>query len=446
MDLSAKIASRSARVTVIGLGYVGLPLAVAFGRAGFEVYGVDADPEKIRNIGQGHSHISEVPDDELMPLVTGGHDSPGRLVPTTDWDVLRTTDAVLICVPTPLDGNKAPEMSHIMAATAEVATRLHPGELVVLESTTYPGTTEEVVLPQLDASGLQVGKDFFLAFSPERIDPGRRDFTLANTAKVIGGVSPACLRMVQQLYGCIVDQVVPMSSTRAAETVKLLENTFRAVNIALVNEIAIMCEHLQLDVWEILSAAATKPFGYMAFEPGPGLGGHCIPIDPQLLAWKLRTLNHNSRFIELAAEINFSMPEHVVGLAAGVLEKAGQRLQGAKILLLGVAYKRNVGDTRESPAIDIINRLDGQGVEVSYHDPYVPRLEANGRRLESVPLSPRTLGAADCVIIVTDHQSFDWDWIVANSKRIVDTRNATAGVRADTSHVVRLGSRASGEA
>lgn len=453
-----KIEARQATVAVIGLGYVGLPLAVAFAEAGFPVVGIDIDPVRVAAINRGESYVSDVPSEQLAalsrerlvgevrPSIAGGTPSAhGWLWATPDYDALHEADAVIICVPTPLGKTKDPDMSHIVAATDEIAGRLRPGMLIVLESTTYPGTTEELILPRLQALGMRgkkgrlvVGQDFFLAFSPERIDPGRTDYTISNTPKVIGGMTPACTAVARALYECIIQEVVPVSSPRVAEMVKLLENTFRAVNIALVNEVAIMCDRLDIDVWEVIQAAKTKPFGFMPFYPGPGLGGHCIPIDPQYLAWKLKTLNYNARFIQLAAEINFGMPQYVLGKIADALNEAGKPLKGSRVLILGVAYKANVGDLRESPALDLIHLLQAKGADVAYHDPYVPRLNEDELGLSCTPLTRETLQTADCVVIATDHSSYDWEWVVQHSRLVVDTRNATRGISNSQARVVRL--------
>jgi UDP-N-acetyl-D-glucosamine dehydrogenase len=424
-----KIAARQAVVSVIGLGYVGLPLAVAFAEAGFEVIGLDVSAGKTEALNRGESYVEDIPPAKLAAVVTPT--TGGRLWATTDFEALRRADAVIICVPTPLNKTKEPDMSYIVSAADAIAARLHTGMLVVLESTTYPGTTEELILPRLEGAGGQgftVGADFFLAFSPERIDPGRTDWLVRNTPKVMGGVTPRCLSVGQSLYECAIERIVPISSPRAAEMVKLLENTFRAVNIGLVNEVAIMCHHLGIDVWEVIEAAKTKPFGYTPFYPGPGLGGHCIPIDPEYLAWKLKTLNYTARFIQLAAEINFGMPQYVVSKVVDGLNEAGKAVKGSTILVLGVAYKPNVSDLRESPALDIIHLLQGKGGRVQYNDPFVPEFKEDSLALTSQPLTAALLQAADCVVIATDHSSYDWDWIVANSRLIIDTRNATRRV------------------
>ncbi|MGQ9459125.1 MAG: nucleotide sugar dehydrogenase [Anaerolineae bacterium] len=430
--LLRKIGAREARVGVVGLGYVGLPLAVAFAEAGFSVTGLETDPERVRDVLAGRSYIPDVPSERLAPLVQGG-----RLWATGDYAVVRDLDVLSICVPTPLSKTRDPDISYIVAATEAIAAHGRAGQLIVLESTTYPGTTEEVVLPRLLRNGCRVGEDLFVAFSPERVDPGNTRYTLRNTPKVIAGITPTCLQVACALYGCIVERLVPVSSTRAAEMVKLLENTFRAVNIALVNEVALMCDRLGLDVWEVIDAAATKPFGFMPFYPGPGLGGHCVPVDPHYLSWKLRTLNYNARFIQLASEINASMPEYVARKVASALNDKGKPVKGARVLLLGVAYKRDVKDVRESPALDILRLLRTWGAEVQYHDPYVPSLSLEGEALSCVSLEPAVLAAADAVVVVTDHSAYDWDAVLAHARLVVDTRNATRG-RQGRARVVKL--------
>ena len=420
--LLQKIERREARIGVVGIGYVGLPLAVAFAQAGFSVTAVDVDPRKTDAVNSGQSYIEDVPEADLAPLV-----ADGRLRAFTDYAALAEVDAISICVPTPLNKTKDPDISYILDAAANIAKYGGTGKLVILESTVYPGATDEVILPQLKQNGDQVGRDFFLAFSPERIDPGRTDYDIYTTPKVMGGVTPDCLEIAVALYGTVVQNPVPVSSTAAAEMVKLLENTFRAVNIGLVNEVALMCDKLGLDVWEVVSAAATKPYGFMPFYPGPGLGGHCIPVDPHYLSWKLRTLNYKARFIELAAEVNSHMPEYVVGKAAEGLNRERKAVNGSRILLLGVAYKPDVSDVRESPAVDIIHLLQAQGAEVSYHDPYVPDLAHEGFDLHSTPLTETAVAAADCVVIVTHHSGLDWDMIAQHAPLIVDARNALSG-------------------
>jgi nucleotide sugar dehydrogenase len=371
--LLQRIADRSAHVGIIGIGYVGLPLAAVFGAAGLRVTGLDTSAERVAAINAGRSYINDVPTDVVAQLR-----ADGLLDATTDFDVISDLDAISICVPTPLRKTRDPDISAIIAVTEQIAHRLRPGHLIVLESTTYPGTTREVILPRLEASGLTVGVDYFLAFSPERVDPGRTDWTTRNTPKIMGGVTPACLETARALYETAIERVVPVSSPEVAEMVKLLENTFRAVNIGLVNEVLLMCDKLGLDVWEVIDAAATKPFGFMKFTPGPGLGGHCIPIDPLYLSWKLKMLNYTARFIDLASEVNTEMPRYWVQKVQDALNDAGRPVKGSRVLALGVAYKRDVDDVRESPALDIIHLLHEKGALVTYHDPHVPEVQLRG--------------------------------------------------------------------
>ncbi len=422
--LLQKIENRQAKIGVVGLGYVGLPLAIAFAQAGFSVVGVDVDQTKVAQLQQGRSYIADVHAADVSTLIANG-----RFQPTTNYSQLADADAISICVPTPLRKTKDPDISYIIDAAENISRVGATGKLVVLESTTYPGTTEEVILPRLVDNGDQVGRDFFLAFSPERIDPGRTDYTVYNTPKVIGGMTPACQETAVALYSTVVAQPVPVSSTAAAEMVKLLENTFRAVNIGLVNEVALMCDRLGLNVWEVVQAAATKPYGFMPFYPGPGLGGHCIPVDPHYLSWKLRTLNYTARFIELAAEVNSAMPAYVVNKITAGLNEFRKAVNGSRVLLLGVAYKPNVADVRESPALDIIHLLQAQGAEISYHDPHVPTLTLDEFTSESAPLTAVSLQQADCVVIITDHAAFDWSLVAQHAPLIVDTRNALKGIR-----------------
>src|SRR2546421_7071007 len=399
--LHRKISTRALRAAVIGLGYVGLPLATTFAEAGFHVTGIELDQQKIDLANRGESYIPDIPSSTLQALIEAK-----RMCFTSDYAALDDIDAVSICVPTPLRKTRDPDISYIVAATQQVRAHLHPGQLIVLESTTYPGTTDEVVLPELESTGLKVGVDFFLAFSPERIDPGNPDFDTRNTPKVVGGITKTCTELAQALYGAAIEQVVPVSSASVAEMAKLLENTFRAVNIGLVNEIAIICAKLQINVWEVIDAAATKPFGFMRFLPGPGLGGHCIPVDPHYLSWKLKTLDYTARFIELAAEVNSGMPHYVVSKINAALNEQRRSFNGATVLILGVAYKRDVGDVRESPALDIIATLMARKAVVLYNDEYVPALtlgEPGEQTLFSQPSSSGLLQAADCVVIVTDH-------------------------------------------
>jgi UDP-N-acetyl-D-glucosamine dehydrogenase len=419
MTLRDKIQERTARIGVIGLGYVGLPLAVEFARAGYTVYGIDVDGDKVEQLRAHRSYVQDVPDSDVREFVAAG-----RLLPTTDHRVLREADAVSVCVPTPLRKTRDPDIQYIADATAKIRECLHPQMLIVLESTTYPGTTDEILLVEFERTGLKVGRDFHLAFSPERIDPGNPQFNTRNTPKIIGGVTPGCTEIAALLYGNVVERVVTVSSTRSAEMVKLLENTFRAVNIGLVNEIAIICDKLGIDVWEVIDAAATKPFGFMPFYPGPGLGGHCIPIDPLYLSWKLKLFNYNARFIELASEVNTHMPEYVVDKIGRCLNRVRKPVNGSRILVLGVAYKKNISDIRESPALDIIKLLEREGAQVDYSDPYVPRLKLDRIALESRAVTAAMLRTYDCTVIVTDHKDFDYDLVARESALVVDCRNA----------------------
>ena len=429
-----KIQQRQVRLAVVGLGYVGLPLAVEFAQAGLTVVGIDVDANKTAAIMRGESYIPDIPTPAVAALVQAG-----RLSATTDYAALRDCDAVSICVPTPLNKTRDPDMSYVISAATAVTEHAHAGLVIVLESTTYPGTTEEILLPRLQAAGWRIGEDVFLAFSPERIDPGNQHYGVRNTPKVVGGATPDCTAVAQALYQVAVDTIVPVTSLRAAEMVKLLENTFRAVNIGLVNEMALMCAKLDVNVWEVIEAASTKPYGYMKFTPGPGIGGHCIPIDPLYLSWKLKSLNYTARFIELADAINSRMPEHVVALVADALNDVGRALNGARLLVLGVAYKRDIDDVRESPGLDVMTELLARKALVSYHDPYVPRLRLNEQVLTSQPLTAETLAAADGVILITDHTGFDWDWIRQHARLLVDTRNAVRGAGpAGSARVVRL--------
>jgi len=421
-SLREKISARSLCVGIIGLGYVGLPLAITFAEAGFHVTGIDVDQQKIDQANRGESYIADISSTRLQALL-----ATKCLHFTTDYAALDDIDAVSICVPTPLRKTRDPDITYIVSATQQIRAHLHPGQLIVLESTTYPGTTDEVLLPELESTGLKVGVDFFLAFSPERIDPGNSDFGTRNTPKIVGGITRACTSLTQAFYGAAIEQVVPVSSARVAEMAKLLENTFRAVNIGLVNEIAIICEKLHINVWEVIDAAGTKPFGFMRFLPGPGLGGHCIPVDPHYLSWKLKTLDYTARFIELAAEINSSMPHYVVSKVDEALNDQRRSFNGATVLVLGAAYKRNVGDVRESPALDIMQAMMNRKAVVLYNDEYVPSLQLCDWTWRSQPLSSGLLQAADCVVIVTDHSYYDIPWIVETARCIVDTRNMTRG-------------------
>jgi len=418
--LQHKILEKRARVGIVGLGYVGLPLAVEFARAGFTVTGIDISQEKTTRVNAGDSYVGDIPSATLQPLVESG-----KLRATSDFSAVLELDTINICVPTPLRKTKDPDMSFIVSSCQEIARHFHAGQLVILESTTYPGTTEEVVLPILSKSGLEVGRDFFLCFSPERVDPGNPKFQTANIPKVVGGCTPACTEMGRLLYSQALEQVIPVSSTQVAEMVKLLENTFRMINIGLANEIALMCDRMGINVWEVIDAAATKPFGFMPFYPGPGLGGHCIPIDPFYLSWKTKQAGIEARFIELAGYINGQMPHFVTDKVQNALNDAGKPVKGSRIHVMGVAYKRNIDDMRESPALDVLLLLDRRGGIVSYSDPYVPRLRLDGLQLEAQPES--AAADADCVVIITDHTGFDYRALMERAPLIVDTRNALKG-------------------
>jgi UDP-N-acetyl-D-glucosamine dehydrogenase len=432
-NLIKKLKNRQAKVGIVGLGYVGLPLAVEFGEAGFEVFGFDILEDKIKLINSGKSDIDDIPDVRVEKLVKAN-----LLHATSDPKLIKKVDTVSICVPTPLSKTKDPDVSYILAAVKWVRENLHKEMLVILESTTYPGTTEDMILPILEESGLKVGKDFYLAFSPERVDPGNTRFTTKNTPRVVGGITPNCTKAATLFYEQIISMIVPMSSTKAAETVKLLENTFRSVNIGLVNEVALMCDRLDLNVWEIIDAAATKPFGFMPFYPGPGLGGHCIPIDPHYLSWKLKSLNYYARFIELAGDVNSHMPEYVVERIRRLLNKHGKSVSNSKILILGVAYKKDIKDTRESPALDVIELLEREGAVLSYNDPYVARIKWNETIHRSSKITPALLQKSDLAVILTDHNSYNYQVIVENSSLIFDTRNATKKVAAGRDKIVLL--------
>jgi UDP-N-acetyl-D-glucosamine dehydrogenase len=433
--LLRRIQDGDARAGVVGLGYVGLPLAVEFARHGMTCTGIDVDARKVESIARGESYIPDVPSADVRELLAAGW-----LSATTDFSVVAGLDTVNICVPTPLRKTKDPDMSYIVSAVEAIAAHLHPGMLVVLESTTYPGTTEEVVQPLLESRGLKAGVDFFLAFSPERVDPGNGTFNTRNVPKVVGGTTPECAQLACALYRTSIETVVPVSSPRVAEMVKLLENTFRAVNIGLVNEIALMCDKLGINVWEVVDAAKTKPFGFMPFYPGPGLGGHCIPIDPFYLSWKARQHGFEPRFIELAGHINGAMPHATVGKIADALNVHKKALNGARILVAGIAYKRDINDMRESPSLDVMGLLHQQGAHVCYADPHVPKLDARswlgGYDLESLALDSATAAGVDCVAILTDHGAFDYRAIVASAPLIVDTRNA---IKEAHPHVFKLG-------
>jgi UDP-N-acetyl-D-glucosamine dehydrogenase len=431
-----KIQTRRARVGIIGLGYVGLPLAVEFARAGLTTVGIDLDAGKVDEINAGHSYIPDVQTADVAALR-----QRGRLSATTDFSVIRDLDTLNICVPTPLRKTKDPDMSYIVAAAEQIAAHLHPGLLIVLESTTYPGTTAEVLQPMFEASGLAVGRDIFLAFSPERVDPANDRFNTHNTPKVVGGTTPDCSVVASALYGTAIETIVPVSSTRVAEMVKLLENTFRAVNIGLVNELALMCDRMGIDVWEVVNAARTKPFGFMPFYPGPGLGGHCIPIDPFYLSWKAKQSGFEARFIELAGQVNASMPHYVADKVAEALNTRRKAVNGSRVLVLGIAYKKNIDDIRESPALDVMHVLRQRGAEVAYADPHAPLLRARdwpgGIELRSVDPTDSEVAGHDCVVVLTDHSAFDYARIVAAAPLVVDTRNALGQTHAP--HVFRLG-------
>ena len=427
-ELLEKIEERTARVGIIGMGYVGMPLAVAFADAGFSVLGFDVDQGKVERLNRGDSYIAHVPSQTLARMR-----SQERFAATADFSRLREADAVLICVPTPLTRHREPDLSHVTDTARAVASALRPGHLVVLESTTFPGTTDEILRPILDASGLRVGEEYFLAYSPEREDPNNPRFSTRTIPKVVGGVTPHCLRVADALYRKITVGTVPVSSTRVAEAAKILENTYRAVNIALVNELKVLFDRMGIDIWEVIEAAKTKPFGFQAFYPGPGLGGHCIPVDPFYLTWKARQYDVATRFIELAGEVNTAMPEYVVGKVAAALNERGKPLKGSRILVLGVAYKPDVDDQRESPALKIMQLLRSRGAVVSYNDPHVPR--CHGHRhypdldLSSQPLTEELLARMDCVLLVTNHSAYDYAWIHRHASLIVDTRNAFRGFR-----------------
>lgn len=422
--LLEKIQQRTATIGVVGLGYVGLPLAVEFAEVGFHVIGLDVQQEKVDLLNSGTSYIPDIPTERLAPFVESGH-----LRATTSYDDLSVVDAISICVPTPLRKTRDPDMSYIIQASQSISKICHSGMLIVLESTTYPGTTEEIILPEIIKNDLVVGEDVFIAFSPERIDPGNKHYSVHNTPKVVGGITSDCSEVAKALYGTAIKEIVSVSSPTAAEMVKLLENTFRAVNIGLVNEMALMCDKLDVDVWEVIRAAATKPFGFMPFYPGPGLGGHCIPVDPHYLSWKLKTLNYTARFIELASEVNTSMPLYVVDKIVDGLNNYERSVRGSRVVVLGVAYKRDIDDVRESPALDVISLLREKGADVVFHDPFVPSIRLENNVIQkSQAYSTDLLKSADCVVIITDHTDFNWNEVAQHSKLIIDTRNVLNGV------------------
>ena len=432
-ELLQRIHDRTAVVGVIGLGYVGLPLAVEFAKAGFHVIGYDVSQRVVSLLNAGESHIQDVPASEIAALV-----KTGAFEATADEARLSEVDAISIAVPTPLSKTRDPDMSYVISAAEAVTRQAHRGMLVILESTTYPGTTREVLMPSLEKKGFTVGEDVFVAFSPERVDPGNPVYHTKNTPKVVGGITPACIELTQAIYETCIDQVVPVSSPEAAELVKLLENTFRSVNIGLVNEMAIVCDKLGVDVWEVIDAAATKPFGFMKFTPGPGIGGHCIPLDPHYLAWKMRTLNYKTRFIDLASEINSQMPAYVVEKVAHALNDERKAVNGSKVLVLGVAYKRDIDDVRESPALDVIRLLEESGAEVAFHDPYIRCVREDGHMREGVDLTRDVLEAADAVVVVTDHTAVDYQHVMDHASLIVDSRNVTKALVKTKARVVSL--------
>ena len=432
MNLKNKIENREAQIGVIGLGYVGLPLAMEFVRAGFHVTGIDVDQEKVKKLNRGENYIQDIKDEPVKNAV-----EMNQLSATSDFSVIQNLDAISICVPTPLNKQKNPDISFINQVMENMKDFIHHDMLIVLESTSYPGTTRELILPEMESKGLRVGHEFYLCFSPERIDPGNEKYKTANTPKILGGITSKCGEMGGFLYETIVEQVVKVSSPETAEMVKLLENTFRAINIGLANEVAIMCEKLGIDVWEVIDAAATKPFGFMKFTPGPGLGGHCIPIDPHYLSWKLKTLDYNARFIELAAEMNTSMPLHMVDLVREGLNRNGKGIFGSQIIVIGVAYKKNVNDVRESPALDVMKLLKNDGAELSFYDPYVSFVELNGNRMMGIEtLTKETLNNSDAIVIITDHDQIDFQFVEENSDLIIDSRNV---IKNDHPNVIKLG-------
>ena len=428
-----KIDDRTAVAAVIGLGYVGLPLAMELCEAGYRVFGYDVSERVCALLMRGESHIQDVPAAQVA-----AHVASGTFVATTEAARLTEADTVSIAVPTPLAKTRDPDMSYVVSASDTVAAHAHPGMLIVLESTTYPGTTRELLQPRLEAKGLTVGADVFLAFSPERVDPGNPVYHTKNTPKVVGGVTAACTEVATAFYRSTIDTVVPVSSPEAAELVKLLENTFRSVNIGLVNEMAIVCDRLGVDIWEVIDAAATKPFGFMKFTPGPGIGGHCIPLDPHYLAWKMRALNYKTRFIDLASEVNSAMPDFVVEKVAWALNDAGKAVKGAKVLVLGVAYKKDIDDIRESPALDVIRRLETRGAAVTYHDPHIPSFREDGHEMVGVPLSDAVLDAADAVVVITDHAGVDYQRVADRAALVVDARNVMGRLRPGRARVVTL--------
>ncbi len=434
--LIKQLKEKKARIGILGLGYVGLPLAVVFAEAGFDVMGIDPDARKVEALNRGISYIQDVPTETVAKLVKSG-----RLKASTDFAVLKEIDAVSICVPTPLRKTGDPDMSYILSASEQVAKYVHKGMVIVLESTTYPGTTRELMLPMLtDKSGLKAGEDIFICFSPERVDPGREDWTTYNTPKVMGGITLACAEVASAWYSGAIETIISVSTAETAEMTKLLENTFRMINVGMVNELAIMCEHLGVDVWEVIEAAGTKPFGFMKFTPGPGLGGHCIPIDPLYLSWKMKEMNYNAKFIELASEINTNMPRYVVSRILDAMNDRGKVLKGSKVLVLGIAYKPDIDDVRESPALDVIALLKKKGALVEYHDPYIPHFhhEHEGWKMDSIPDLMASVRAADVVVIVTNHKAYDYKTILNAAAFIFDTRNALGKLGKESEKVVKL--------
>jgi UDP-N-acetyl-D-glucosamine dehydrogenase len=431
-----KVKKHQAQVGVIGLGYVGLPLAVEKGKVGFPVLGFDVNPERVAQVNAGENYIGDVNDQELQDLV-----KRGVIVATTDFSRLADCDIIIICVPTPLTVTRDPDISYIKSSAEQIARYLRQGQLITLESTTYPGTTQEIILPLLEERGLKVGKDFFLAFSPERVDPGNKRFTTKNTSKVVGGVTPVCLEISYTLYAQTIVNVVPVSSPAAAELTKVFENTYRAVNIAMVNELMLLCDRMGLDIWEVVEAAGTKPFGIQTFYPGPGVGGHCIPIDPFYLTWKARQYDFHTRFIELAGEINVEVSYYVINKVIRALNGVNKSLKDSNIFVLGVAYKKDIDDVRESPALKIIELLNKNGALVKYHDPYIPRIEPHGGitfSLASLEMTDEELAGADCVLILTDHSSINYNRVVENAKLVIDTRNATKNVEQNRKKIVKI--------
>lgn len=432
-ELKDKIVQRKAEIGIIGLGYVGLPLAVEFAEKGFRVIGIDVDPNRVEQLNKGRSYISDIETRRLRLLV-----EKKRLGAVTDHSLIKDLHIIIICVPTPLRKTKEPDLSYVMDAVGKVARYIKKGQLIILESTTYPGTTEEIILPLLNTANLKVGEDFFLAFSPERIDPANKIYTTKNIPKVVGGVTPNCTEISRLLYEQIINSIIPVSSPRLAEMVKLLESTFRIVNIGMINELALMCNKLGIDVWEVIEAARTKPFGFIPFYPGPGLGGHCIGVDPIYLSWKARLHGFEARFIDLASQINSYMPHYVVERVGDVLNEEKKSIKGSRILILGVAYKRDVNDTRESPAIEIIRSLTSKGAQVAYHDPLVPRVTVDDRTFSSIKLDEGSLKDNDCVVIVTDHTAIDYELIARNANLILDTRNALRDITKNRDRIIKL--------